>query len=262
MRDLPARPSENLSPVQLKAFHRMRELLKDLDEVDRRYDELPQSENGKIISTDIARFLDRRYAKEPSPGKTRDMQPSWDLAWRYAQNRLERDIRLGGKGKLFRMMAGGWAAGKTHAIRHLRTRPDLVWDGTLSDPVWASQFIDFALQHYWKVEIVYIYRNLELALYGALERTEESGRAVPLRALPQSHVEAQESVLNLSLSYADIQGVSFLYIHNLGKKGAIADPLKIHLKELELHGALHYFKNHAEYYKTASSHLIAQNHET
>lgn len=247
-----------MTQEQRKAWEAMKELLLDIELADAQYDSQEDADGGKVISTDIARHLDSRYAKKPKKGELRDLVPSWDLAWRYSEDRLERELAQGGKGKLFRLMAGGWAAGKTHAIRHLKTKPDLVWDGTLSDPVKAAQYIEFARSNSWKVEIVYIYRNLELAMYGAIERRLEVGRAVPLNELPKSHREAQQSILELSINYAVESDVSFLYIHNLGKKGAIADPLKIERKELELHGALHYLERHEQYYQTASGHLLAE----
>jgi hypothetical protein len=243
---LPRKPSPDFSKPQRKAWEQMLLLLQDQKRADESYNNLEDSENGKIISTDIARYLDKQYAQEPAQGKLRDIQPGWDLAWCYAEDRLQRELAQSGKGKLFRLMAGGWAAGKTHAIRHLPNKPDLVWDGTLRDPLWAARVIEFALKSHWRVEIVYIYRNLELSLYGAIQRVAESGRQVPLEELPKSHQDAQQSILELSLNYAGTDDVSFLYIHNLGKKGAIAKPLKIDLKELELHGPLHYLDRHEQ----------------
>lgn len=258
--NLPNEPHKKLTSKQYKAWKAMRALLSDnLDAADKQYDAFEESENGKVISTDIARYLDKEYAKDPK-GKLRDIEPGWELAWRYAENRLIYELVEGGKGKIFRMMAGGWAAGKTHAIRHLKSEPDLVWDGTLSRSTWAASIIELALKREWKVEIVYIYRNLELAMYGALEREKEERRSVPLKDLPKTHLEAQQSILELSLTYAGKPGVSFLYIHNLGRKDAIAEPLEIKRKELESRGALRYLKKHEQYYRTASKHLLTEDH--
>lgn len=152
-------------------------------------------------------------------------------------------------------MAGGWAAGKTHALRHETLKPDLVWDGTLSKPVWAASMIEIALHQGWQVEVVYIYRNLELAFYGAIERQKDEGRSVPLKELPKVHRAVQQSILELIPVYGRRSGVTFLFLHNLGKKGAMADPLQIELKELEPYGALHYLDKHEHYYEKAADHL-------
>lgn len=256
MLDLPSKPHTKLNSAQHAAWEKMRALLEDPVEADRRYDFLSDSERGRVISTDIARMLDRGYAKDPLSGKLRDIVPSWDLAWRYAQDRFERELLARGKRKRVRFMAGGWAAGKTHAVKNLPSdKPDLTWDGTLGDIEWAAAMIDLAQREDWEVEIAYIYRNLELALYGAVERREKEGRAIPLEKLAANHREVQQAVLNLSLLYSGGPKISFLFLHNLGKKGALSDPLNIEIKELEVNGALHYLRRHEHYYAKAARHL-------
>lgn len=253
---LPDTPhKKDLSDEQKNAWEKMRSLISRDVEADGRYDKLAPALGGRIISTDIARHLDARYASKPEKGQLRDIQPGWSLAWRYAQDRMARELQSRRSRKLVRFMAGGWAAGKTHALRNETSRPDLVWDGTLGEPVWAASMIEAALQQGWKVEVAYIYRNLELAFYGAIQRAEEEGRAVPLEKMAKNHREVQRSIIKLSEVFLGRKGISFLYIHNLGKKGALADPLKIKLKELEYNGALHYLERHEHYYAEAAKHL-------
>lgn len=253
---LPDKPDSRLTRKQRMAWQEMRDLLEDVRVADRVYDSLPESKRGTIISTDIARHLDSRYAKTPPNGRLRDIEPGWDLAWRYAEDRFLREIQDRKSRKMLRLMSGGWAAGKTHALRHESSVPDLVWDGTLSRPAWAASMIEIARQNKWRIEIAYIYRNLELALYGAIERAKEAGRSVPLEQLPKSHRDSQQAVLALTEVYADREGVSFLYLHNLGKKnGATADAFEIDLKELEPNGALRYLEKHENYYRDTAEHL-------
>ena len=254
--DLPKYPATKLTTAQRKAFDELRELLTDVDESDRRYDALPSSKEGKIISTDIARHLDKRYAKEPPAGKARDLVPSWDLAWRYAQNRLEREISNKGSRKRLRLMAGGWGAGKTFALRNEPSQtPDLIWDGTLGDLAWTIQTIDQALNQRWRIEVVYVYRDLELAIYGAVERKKEVGRGVPLEELPKVHCGVQQNILKLTDIYQADSSVSFLYLHNLGIKGIDATTPKIDRIDLEQYGALHYLERHEHYYTAAAKSL-------
>jgi hypothetical protein len=256
MLDLPKQPHKILSAEQHAAWKQMSALLGNRLEADRTYDNLPDAEGGRVISTDLARMLDRRYAAKPAPGKLRDIDPGWELAWRYAQDRFERELRAREKRRRVRMMAGGWAAGKTHAVENQPSnKPDLTWDGTLKDIDWAAAMIDLAVKEGWEVEIAYIYRNLELALYGAIERREKEGRAVPLGELAANHREVQQAMLNLNLLYSGSPRISFLFLHNLGKKGALSDPLKIDIKDLEVNGALHYLQRHEEYYAKVAKHL-------
>lgn len=256
MLDLPENPSKRLSKEQRKAFFAMRSLLLDLKEADRRYDEFDQSKSGLVISTDIARYLDARYARKPAKGKGRDLAPSWDLAWRYSQDRLLREIKNRGRRKRVRFMSGGWGAGKTFALRNEPTvTPCLIWDGTLGDLAWAVSMIDLALEHNWRVEVVYVFRDLELALYGAVQRKREVGRGVPLEELPKNHREVQQAILDLTALYRENPSVSFLYLHNLGVTGVEAGTPEIELIDLEQHGALHYLPRHEHYYAQAAQKL-------
>ncbi len=254
--DLPDHPhTDDFTPEQTDAWEKMRSRVADTARSDALYDRLEASSGGRVISTDIARHLDDRYAARPVGDGLRDLKPGWDLAWRYAQYRLLRELENRGERAMIRFMSGGWAAGKTHALRNERSTPDLVWDGTLGEPVWAASMIEVALQRGWKVEVAYIYRNLELAFYGAIQRSRDEGRSVPLEALPRNHRAVQQSILKLTNVFLGRKGISFLYIHNLGKKGALADPLRIDFKELEVNGALHYLERHEQYYANAAKHL-------
>lgn len=243
---LPDKPESKLNRDQRKAWKAMHTLLQDTTQSDKKYDVLPESKNGRIISTDISRFLDERYATTPS-GQERDIKPSWDLAWRYAHDRFQRELGKRGKRKIVRFMAGGWAAGKTHALENHQP-PDLTWDGTLGDLAWAVEMIDFALKHQWKVEIAYVFRDIELAFYGSVERGKEEGRFVPLKSLPKSHGDAQRSVRDLAILYAEEQDVSFIMMHNLGTKNVPCEPKKLETLDLAPSGALHYSSAYESYY--------------
>ncbi len=115
--------------------------------------------------------------------------------------------------------------------------------------------IDLALKMGWKVEIVYVYRDLELALYGAVQRKREVGRGVPLAELPRNHRAVQQTILDLTTLYQTDSSVSFLYLHNLGIAGVEAETPQIGLIDLELHGALHYLERHEDYYTQAAKRL-------
>lgn len=245
-----------LSTAQRQAFDAMRELLTNIEEADRRYDAIPDSKNGKIVSTDIARHLDTRYARKPKTGESRDLAPSWDLAYLYAQDRLAREIKSRKSRKRIRFMSGGWGAGKTFALRNEPTvAPCLIWDGTLSNLKWAIGMIDLALKEGWQVEVVYVYRDLELALYGAIQRKKEIGRGVPLNELPGSHRTVQQTILGLTELYREAPSVSFLYLHNLGVTGVEAGTPEIGINDLEKNGALHYLPRHEHYYTQAAKDL-------
>jgi hypothetical protein len=250
---------EQLNPEQLKAQQTMRQLLANQAEADRLYDALPGTHGGRIISTDLARFLDARYRDIPD-GKPRDLAPSWDLAWRYAQARLTRRLSRGGRGEIVRFMAGGWGAGKTHALE--RTDAPLgvlAWDGTLKDTTWAESMIDLALRRNWRVEVAYVFRDIELALYGAVERAKAEGRSVPLPELAGNHRSVQLSIRRLLSRYRSNEHVSFLLLHNTGAKGVEGSALVIAEDELAPNGALHYVQRHADDYAQVARQVEALN---
>lgn len=256
MLDLPNKPSVTLNRVQKNAFDTMRQLLGNLSEADRLYNRIPQSKAGSVISTDIARYLEPQYAAEPKKGGIRDLGPSWDLAWRYAQDRLVREIEDRKTRERVRFMSGGWGAGKTYALRNEPSvAPCLIWDGTLKESRWAIEMIDLALANNWQVEVAYVFRDLELALYGAMERKREVGRGVPLTELPGNHRAVQQTILKLTTVYRANPSVSFVYLHNLGMKDIEAETPEIDPTDLELHGALHYLERHEQYYAAAAQKL-------
>lgn len=248
---------KRLSKEQQTAQKALIALLANEAEADRRYNDIVDSRGGRVISTDLARFLDARYRDTPA-GKPRDLVPSWDHAWRYAQGRLERELRHRSRRKVVRFMAGGWGAGKTHALEHA-AMPDLAWDGTLSDPKRAQKMIDLALANGWRVEIAYVFRDIELALYGAVERAKDEGRSVPLRELPGNHRAVQLSICSLLRRYRREIRVSFMLLHNTGAKGVKGATLVIPETELAPKGALHYSPQYESYYAEAAREIEAHN---
>jgi hypothetical protein len=215
---------------------RFQALIADISAADAQYDALPDTREGRIISTDFARFLDDGY-RVHLPGTLRDIAPSWEDAWRYAQDRLEREIRQRKGRKLLRIMAGGWAAGKTYALQ--RTAPaDLSWDGTLAHTEWARRMIKLALSHGWRVHLAYVQRPVELACWGALQRGVDEGRMVPLSALPGLHAQVQASVLQLAKEFQ--QSAEILLLYNAGSLAAPQIPFEIDITDIAPGGRLHY----------------------
>lgn len=250
---------KRLKREQKAAQLALKTLLADGAEADRCYDDLPDSLGGRIISTDLARFLDTRYRDTPA-GQPKDLVPSWDLAWRYAQGRLERELQQNGRKQIVRFMAGGWGAGKTHALAQtVAAMPALAWDGTLKDTGWARAMIDLALKRDWLVEVAYVFRDIELALYGAVERAIDEGRSVPLPELPGNHRAVQNSVVKLLGQYREVPQVAFLLLHNTGAKNVQGNSLFFAEEELAPEGALHYSQRYEDYYAEVARQVEARN---
>lgn len=243
-------PSSKLTSEQHRAREAFEKLLENKEEADRIYDSFPDSRGGGIISTDLARYLDERYRNTPR-GQPKDLLPGWECAWRYAHDRLERELQNRGSRSIVRFMAGGWAAGKTHALE-TQSPPDLAWDGALSDVPWASKMIDLALGQQWHVDIAYVFRDIEMALYGAVERAKREGRGVPLGKLPATHRAVQSSILHLIETYHGNTRVSFALVHNFGTRGIIGTSKQISYADLAPHGPLNYTESYERYYGQAA----------
>lgn len=97
-------------------------------------------------------------------------------------------------------------------------------DGTLSDFSWASDKVDLALVQKWRVDIAYVYRDTEMALYGAVERATKEGRSVPLSTLPANHRVVQRFILQLMDKCHDNPNVNFTLVRNVGMKGVTGKP--------------------------------------
>jgi len=240
------------TPAQKAAEAVYAELIKNPAEADARYDRLPQTRGGSIISTDLARHLDPVYDQDSkAKGRQCDLAPSWNHAWRYAQGRLEREIAQRGKRRMLRLMSGGWGSGKTFALERLKpndTQADLVWDGTLGDIKWARATIKKALVAGWRIMIFHVHRNVELALYGAIQRQKGEGRAVPLARLPGNHRQVQQVVKRLHTQFASHGSMLFILVHNTGTQEVPGNSLPLSLESIDSRGALHYSSKYESYH--------------
>lgn len=261
----PASKYPCVTPEQKAAKKAFEALISDTRRADAAYDAIPDSKGGRVISTDLARELDSIYAGWRAGQPPRDLAPSWESAWKYAQGRFGRELSKLGKNDLVRFMAGGWAAGKSRVVQHLEqigeAPAELTWDGTLGDRKWARVQIREAIKRGCRVDIRYVHRNIELAMYGAIDRARNQGRLVPLDELPKNHRDVQRAVRRLITDFRDEDNVSFTFLHNIGSKVGTTEldlpPMAFEEDELAPLGALHYRVSHEGYYREASDEIEA-----
>ncbi|OYW73776.1 MAG: hypothetical protein B7Z37_20305 [Verrucomicrobia bacterium 12-59-8] len=244
------------TPAQKAAEAAYKDLIKDHAKSDLCYDLIPKTQGGSIISTDLARHLDPAYDCDSKvEGRKCDLAPSWEHAWRYAQGRLEREVAQRGRRRKLRLMSGGWGSGKTYALERLKpedTFADLVWDGTLGDLRWARETIEKALAAGWQVSLLHVHRNVELALYGAIERGNAEGRSVPLEQLPANHRKVQKVVGSLLRLFGSHPSIYFTLVHNTGTRQVPGNPLQLDPEVIALGGALHYSLKYERYHAKAA----------
>lgn len=193
------------------------ELNMHLLESEENYKRIPDSLNGKIISTDIACNLYEPFAAL-SNAKDRAqyyfstrIPASWFMNYLYYKNlaeiiTLNKEKNKGNPHIIF--LAGGDGSGKTSAVRRLNLpiieNSDIIKDATMSsDFEQHRKMIEKTLELGFKVTIIYVFRPIELALQSNIIRAAEIGRMRPLPEIANAHYKAQKNVVELKIFFGD-----------------------------------------------------------
>lgn len=212
-----------------------------LDESEKEYKNLPDSLNGKIISTDIACHLYQPYALDVE-GRFRylfstRMPAAWFMNYLYYKSlvklviakRNQKIIGEHNSGKTLLVenasikngkkqkkeakptvvfLAGGDGSGKTSAVQRLNLpvieNADIIRDATMgSDAEFHRNVIEKTLKLGLNVAIVYVFRPIEQALDANIIRAEQIGRVRPLIEIVDAHYRAQQNVLEFHEFFGD-----------------------------------------------------------
>jgi len=187
--------------------------IRDTQAADAAYDQLPESQGGKIISTDLARSLNPDYAAPVENGALRPYFATDGPAAAYMNDRLSRELQNRGQRRTFLLAAGGWGAGKSHVLAR-QVKADLTLDGTVSDPKWAASIIQKALDNGWQVVHAHVQRPFELVGQGVVERAIREGRAVPLAKAPAIHRASLQTALAMRAKFGP--RIESVFLHNAG----------------------------------------------
>ena len=236
---VPFRASSNFDQSLQQFEDRMRAIVNDPATSDAAYNEIPDSKGGKVIGTDIYRNVLPEYA-QGREGRIGFVNATGRVAQAAAKDRLWREINNRGDRKVLLFTAGGVAAGKSTAVTDdVVAEADLVFDGTLRETDWAKQTIQQALDNGWKVKVRYVQRPLNLVARGAIRRAQQEGRWGPYASVPDTHAEAQASIVDISKSFTDNPRVTFNYYLNDGT--SVTDMPKIlSLKDIDTGGKYSY----------------------
>lgn len=199
------------------------------------YRQRPDSAEGRIISTDVARELSPDYLANRT--LSADVhEPASQFTKRYYADRLREPH---GPDDYVLFTAGGTGAGKTSALRQagadLSEHAQIIYDTNMNRLRSSEEKINQALASGRQVRIAYVYREPEEALVnGALPRAERqrgefgSGRTVPLQEHYNTHVGAQATMRALAAHYEGDPRVQFVGIDNSrGAGNAIHVPLDL-----------------------------------
>jgi hypothetical protein len=144
-----------------------------LNEYQQRFGNVLNADNAAELFPDYAQSLESRakyrVAVHPAAQWVRD-----ELFQRALNDPDKKEVVF---------TAGGNGAGKT-----LGSPPgDVVMDSTLSNPEHSERLIRQALDAGKQVTVVYIFRPIEDALKGVLERAQTEGRTVSIGTLIKTH---------------------------------------------------------------------------
>lgn len=184
------------------------------------YADLPDSKNGTVINTDIARELSDDYRADRT--LSADVhEPASAFTKRLYTDKLAEQTPEG-KEPTVLFTAGGTGAGKSSGMRAADIgNPEIVYDTNMNKLSSAKDKIDQALDAGRDVHIVYTYRDpVEAFRNGALPRAARmegemgSGRTVPLDEHVKTHVGASEVIRHVAEQYKDDPRVSITAIDN------------------------------------------------
>lgn len=209
------------------------DIARNYDALVRRYVELEDTQNGRVINTDVARELSDDYlADRTKSGAVHE--PASYFIKRYWQQKLAEPAPEGRHNAVL-FTAGGTGAGKTSAIeivpslRSLAEQAQLIYDTNMNTASSAIKKIDQAIDAGKDVHIALVVRDPEEALrLGAIPRAMKqkrkfgSGRTVPLSEHAKTHNDVVPAIEQLIAHYRSNPHVNFSFIDNgLGRGNAV-----------------------------------------
>ncbi len=127
-------------------------------------------------------------------------------------------------------LAGGQGSGKTSAISDRELRgADVIYDNTFSNPARAEANIQKALHNGNQVRIHFIYKPLEEAVTGAIERAHAAGRIERPQQMAATHLASQKTFMTMAEKFADNPDVAFVVTDATGvtQKGGLPKPMAL-----------------------------------
>ncbi|MBI2798974.1 MAG: zeta toxin family protein [Gammaproteobacteria bacterium] len=218
--------SAEFPPKQRAVETRFSEHLgENLDAEVKRYDTLPESDGGKILSVDSARDLSADYNASKESRSQLAFAVHEPASW-FIKKLYELRLAALKPGEHVMFMSGGTGSGKTTAIadvpqvKKAYNKAAFAYDGNLHSFDSAITKIDQALAAGAKVDIVHVQRDpVESLIKGALPRANRQGRTVPLESHLDTHIGSAETIQRLAERYAGNDKVKISVIDNTRGKG-------------------------------------------
>jgi hypothetical protein len=202
--------------------------LEDVEQARLQYADIPETEGGKVLNTDIARELSPDYLADRTRSAAVHEPASQFIKDTYAEMLKQEPKPWEDNSVMF--TAGGTGAGKTTAVNESlaedKEKAQIVYDTNMNKFDSADKKVQQALDAGKKVSIAYVYRDpMDALINGALPRAERqrgnfgSGRTVPIDEHIKTHAGALDVVRQLAEKYKDDDRVTFKTVDNSYGKG-------------------------------------------
>ncbi len=195
-----------------KRFEQM--IADDPEGMAKAYRELPGTDGGKIVSSDLVKELSPDFRQD----RTKNAALVHEASSKFA-DRLYRDaLAKAPENEAVLLTGGGGGSGKTAALEAVPHNPsDVTFDGTMATYESSKRRIEQALASGRRVDINYVYRPIDLAMQGVISRAGRTGRSVPAKAVAESHYQSQRTVMRLADEFKGDDRVSIVVLDNSGK---------------------------------------------
>jgi hypothetical protein len=194
---------------------------RDVDAAMREYAQVPESDGGRILNTDLARELSPDYRADRTRSAAVHEPSSWLVKQMY--ERKLQEAPGPGQDNVVLFTGGGTGSGKTTGLQIMgdaQARAQIVYDTNLNGLKSSVDKIDAALAAGKEVQIAYVWRDpVDALVNGALPRAERMGRTVPIDEHAKTHAEGSKTIKELATRYAGDDRVSINIIDNSQGKG-------------------------------------------
>ncbi len=220
-----------LSPEHRAIEARARAMVvNDLDGMLKRYADLPGSEGGKVINTDVARELFPEYSESNATRSVNSVavhEPASALA-KAAFARVLTQPDPNGL-DIVTFTAGGAGAGKTSALAavplasRILGASQAVYDGNLSGFRNSAQKVKQVLDAGKRAAVIFVGTDPVVAFKRALSRAMKIGRTVRQDFFVETHQGSIRTAQEMMDYYAGNDRVQFVFLDNgVGGKGEVS----------------------------------------
>ncbi len=213
---------------------------RDLEDNYDSYKEKYKAKYGNVFNTDNARIFSEDYKNSPETMSGATQLPARDFVNKMYQEELNKPAPED-KEDMVLFTAGGSGAGKSRALEHIESNPQVIVDTNFANFNRAVKDVDEALEAGKQVHIEYVYRDpIQAFLNGVVPRMKrpdiESGgrRGVPYEISTSIHEKSLKTIQLLAEHYKDNPNVQIKFSDNRYEKGKPHDLLLSDVKKITL----------------------------